>query len=78
MMRPAFLGDAALNTRIRFELPATGGGRDTFAGRVTAYDRDKHAVGTCVIRFQLDTTGERVFTCRPNLHIDLHTDTEEN
>lgn len=71
-MRPAYLGDAALDARIRFDLPAdTTGGRDTFTGRITAWHRDRHAVGVPTIRFELDTTGDRVFTCRPNLHIDI-------
>lgn len=69
--RPAYLGDAADGARIRFDLPATGGGVDTFTGTVTGYERGHHAVGAATVRFTLDTTGRRVFTCRPDLHIGI-------
>lgn len=70
-MRPAYLGEAALGARITFELPATVDTVDAFTGRVTAWERHRHAAGFPFIRFSLDSTGERTFNCRADLHITI-------
>ena len=80
--RPAFLGDATEGDAIAFRtvridtetdrVARDGNGAPIFddhAGTVTSHERDNDHRPHAVIRFTLDTTGDRVFTCRPDFHI---------
>jgi hypothetical protein len=66
-MRPAYLADVHLGDRIRFRLPAAHGGSTEHEGVLWAYDPQRHAVGTPTISGDV----ARLFTCRPDLNIDL-------
>lgn len=72
-MRPAYLADAALGDRIRFQLPSDlTGGTEQFEGTIWWYDKQQHATGVTTVSFVLSGHCARgPFTCAANLHIDL-------
>lgn len=71
MLKPAYLGEARIGDRIRFQLPADLRGDSTMhEGIIWSYRRHDTAPSP-VIAFRIsgaDTA--RVFTCRPDLRVE--------